>query len=127
MQILAQFCFVSASVYAFIGMAMGIAMAGSHDHTLTPVHAHLNLLGWVSMAIFGLFYQAAPHIAGRRIARIHVALATLSIWLLIPGIALANLGMTEGLAIIGSFATILSMGLFVAITLMAGSPAVTER
>ncbi|MGR6430427.1 hypothetical protein ACU5AY_05845 [Rhizobium sp. PAMB 3174] len=127
MQKLAHFCFVSAAVYAFLGMALGITMAASHDHALMPVHAHLNLLGWVSMAIFGLFYQAAPHMARRRIARIHVAFATLSIWLLIPGIALANLGMTEGLAIIGSLATILSMGLFVAIALMAGSPGVTAR
>ncbi|MCD2173217.1 cbb3-type cytochrome c oxidase subunit I [Rhizobium sp. C4] len=112
MRTLSYFCFVSAALYALIGMAMGIFMAASHDHTLSPAHAHLNLLGWVSMGIFGLFYQAAPGAASRRIAKYHVAFATLSVWLLIPGVAMANLGMNEGLAVIGSLMTIASMALF---------------
>lgn len=110
---LPHFCFISAAAYAFVGMALGIFMAASHNHTLSPAHAHLNLLGWVSMALFGLFYQAAPHIAATRRAKFHVALSTVSVWLLIPGVALANLGINEGLAIAGSLAAILSMALFV--------------
>lgn len=112
MRTLPYFCFVSAAFYALVGMAMGIFMAASHDHTLSPAHAHLNLLGWVSMGLYGLFYHAAPAIAAKRIARAHIVLATLSVWLLIPGVALANLGLNEGLAVIGSLATIASMAMF---------------
>ena len=42
------------------GMAMGIVMAVGHDFTLAPAHAHLNLLGWVSLSLYGLFYRAYP-------------------------------------------------------------------
>jgi hypothetical protein len=45
----------SAVVYFVIGVALGIYMGASNDHTLKPVHAHLNLLGWASMALIGFF------------------------------------------------------------------------
>jgi cbb3-type cytochrome oxidase subunit 1 len=111
---LAYFCLVSAAVYALAGMAFGIVMAASHDHTLMTAHAHLNLLGWVSMAIYGLYYHAVPGAAETRLATIHVSVATLGLWIMIPGIAMAVLGMTEGPAIAGSLLTILGMLLFAA-------------
>jgi hypothetical protein len=109
---LAYFCTVSAAAYALAGMGFGIVMAASHDHTLMTVHAHLNLLGWVSMAIYGLFYHTVPAAAETRLARLHVGVATLGLWIMIPGVAMAVLGMTEGPAIIGSLLTILGMLLF---------------
>ncbi|MEO8244634.1 MAG: hypothetical protein ABI832_20270 [bacterium] len=109
---LAYFCFLSAILYALIGMAGGIGMAASQDHILAPAHAHLNLLGFVGFAIYGLYYHAVPTAAASRLGKLHVAASTLGLWLLIPGVALAILGVTEGLAIIGSFVTILAMALF---------------
>ena len=113
---LAFYCFFSAAVYALAGMGLGIAMAASHDHTMSTVHAHLNLLGFVSMALFGLYYHAVPQ-AVDRLALAHAIVATLGLWLLIPGIALVYLGMAEGLAVAGSLVTILAMALFVIIVL----------
>lgn len=110
---LAYFCMLSASAYALAGMGFGIVMAASHDHTLSPAHAHLNLLGWVTMAIYGLYYHAVPAAADSRLARIQVAVATLGVWIMIPGIAIAILGMSEGPAALGSLLTILGMALFV--------------
>ena len=49
-----------AVVYLLIGVTVGLSMAKGHDHTLAAVHAHINLLGWVSMFLFGLFYRAYP-------------------------------------------------------------------
>jgi len=60
-----------AVIYALLGVTLGIVMAASHDHTLTPLHAHLNLLGWASMALFGLWYRSAPAAADTRMAKIH--------------------------------------------------------
>ena len=45
-----QFCFFAAAVFALTGMSLGIAMGMREDFTLAPVHAHINLLGWVSLA-----------------------------------------------------------------------------
>ncbi|RZJ00947.1 MAG: hypothetical protein EON90_05460 [Brevundimonas sp.] len=47
-------------VAALIGMLMGVAMGVSEDFRLATAHAHLNLLGWVSMTLYGLFYRVSP-------------------------------------------------------------------
>jgi hypothetical protein len=57
-----------AAIYFVIAVTLGIAMGASGDHTLTPVHAHLNLLGWVSMSLFGMVAMAHPAIARGRAA-----------------------------------------------------------
>ena len=49
-----QYCIAVAATAALCGMGLGIFMAVSQDFTLMPAHAHLNLLGWVSMALYGL-------------------------------------------------------------------------
>ena len=49
-----------ALVYAIAGMLLGNVMGGSGDHTQMPTHAHINLVGWVSMALFGVFYHIWP-------------------------------------------------------------------
>jgi len=38
-------------VYLIIGIGMGIAMGASQNFTLRPVHAHVNLIGWTTMAL----------------------------------------------------------------------------
>tara|TARA_R110002020_G_scaffold39991_6_gene118333 strand:- start:101 stop:424 length:324 start_codon:yes stop_codon:yes gene_type:complete len=103
-------------------MALGIYMAASHDHGLSPAHAHLNLVGWVSVALYGLYYHAVPTAAAMRLARIQVGAATLGVILLAPGVALANLGMTEAPAVIGSLITIVSMALFAAVVIRTRRP-----
>ncbi|WP_130618092.1 hypothetical protein [Dyella amyloliquefaciens] len=58
-----------AVVYFAIAVTLGIVMGGSGDHSLMAVHAHLNLLGWVSMSLFGLIGLAYPAITEGRLAR----------------------------------------------------------
>jgi cbb3-type cytochrome oxidase subunit 1 len=105
--------FMSASLYVLAGMALGIFMAASQDHSLSPVHAHLNLIGWVTLGMFGLYYHNVPRAADGVLAKAHFAIATAGLWLIVPGIALALEGITEGLAIAGSLVTIASVALFV--------------
>jgi hypothetical protein len=56
----------SAALCLVLGVGMGIAMGIAHDFHLAPVHAHLNLLGWTSLALMGLTYRAWPELAERR-------------------------------------------------------------
>ena len=51
---ISDFCFLVAALSALGGMALGISMGITQDFTLSPAHAHLNLLGWVTMALYGL-------------------------------------------------------------------------
>ncbi|MAZ14782.1 MAG: hypothetical protein CL535_00360 [Ahrensia sp.] len=116
MKRLASSCFVVAALAGVTGMTMGIVMAASHDHSLAPAHAHLNLLGWVSMALYGLYYHAHPQVAARSIATAQVGLAVLSVVLLIPGIVIANLGGSEIPAVVGALLALISMVIFLVIT-----------
>jgi cbb3-type cytochrome oxidase subunit 1 len=66
-----------AVLYLIAGVSMGLFMAASHDHSMFPAHAHLNLLGWVSMSLFGLFYRAYPQATLSRLATVHF-------WMYVP-------------------------------------------
>lgn len=55
----------------YIGMRMGLR----HDYTLLPVHVHLNLVGWTSLALFGLSFRAVPELAQSRLAVVQLLLS----------------------------------------------------
>lgn len=114
---IASFHLRAATIYALIGMCWGIHMAISEDHTLFPAHAHLNLLGWVSVFLYGLFFLQIPKAAEGVLAKIHLCLAHLGLVVMIPGVALAinEAPMGEPLAAGGSILTVLAMLLFAVI------------
>jgi len=53
-------------IYLFIASIFGIVML-AHPSLLTMkfVHSHLNMLGWVSMMIFGVGYHILPRFTGK--------------------------------------------------------------
>src|SRR5580692_3957162 len=53
-------CFRAAVLLVIAGMLWGIVMGITEDHSTMPAHAHLNLLGWVSLFLFGIFYHLHP-------------------------------------------------------------------
>ena len=104
---------IAGSLFALGGMAWGIQMSISQDHTLASAHAHNNLLGFVTLTIYGVYYRLVPAAAATRLAVIHFALAFVAALITGLGIALAILGTTEIIAIIASLLTILAMLIFV--------------
>ncbi|PVH27652.1 hypothetical protein [Pararhodobacter oceanensis] len=112
--------YATAAICALIGMAWGIQMSASHNHLLAPAHGHLNLIGFVAMAIFGTYYALSPQAAETRLAGAHYALSLAAVVLLVPGIALAITERTEVLAQIGSLVALLAMLLFAYIVLRHG-------
>ncbi|WP_435988317.1 hypothetical protein [Sulfitobacter sp. SH24] len=112
--------FAAAAVFALIGMIWGIQMSASHDHTLSPAHGHLNLIGFVAMSIFGAYYALTPRAAGSQIANFHFGLTVATVIVLTPGIVMAITGQGEILAQIGSALAVLSMALFGFIVLRHG-------
>jgi hypothetical protein len=100
-----------ATVFALIGMGYGMYMAGSEDHTLAGAHAHNNLLGWVTMALYGLYYAAVPA-AVTRLATIHFSITVLANIVFPFGIGMAIVGQTPALAAIGGALQIIAMLIF---------------
>ena len=62
---------IMGSVYLLVGIGFGMYMGGSSDRTMTPVHAHINLLGFTLMTVFGLAYRLIPALAASRLALVH--------------------------------------------------------
>lgn len=60
-----------ASLFIILGVGIGMYMGASQDHTLVPVHAHVNLLGFVLPMAFGLTYHLFPAIGQSSLARAH--------------------------------------------------------
>ncbi|MFL1460970.1 hypothetical protein ACI6QG_02085 [Roseococcus sp. DSY-14] len=96
-------CFMVLSALSLLaGSCMGIWMGVAHDFVFAPVHAHLNLLGWASMALFGLAYRAWPAMAEAPLARMHLAVSGAGAFVLPLGIALAVAGAPPAVAILGA-------------------------
>jgi hypothetical protein len=91
------------------GMGMGIGMAASQDHSLMPAHAHLNLLGWVSLFLFGIYYERRPALDTSRIAMIQVYLWAIGTVILTIAVAAIHLGY-EGADPVAGIASIMVLG-----------------
>lgn len=114
------FAFVaSAAIYLTLGMLWGIEMGVRHDFQMAPAHAHLNLVGGVLMTLFGLFYHTVPKAAGRGLAKLHFAVATLGVWIFPAGIAISESNGNPALAIVGSLVVLGSMLLFLTSILLS--------
>ena len=56
----AELFFKTAAVFLIVGIAMGLHMSMSANHDVIGAHAHTNLLGWVTSALFGGYYALNP-------------------------------------------------------------------
>lgn len=57
---------VMSIVYLGLSTVLGVFMLGNQNLlVLKFVHSHLNMLGWVSMMIFGVGYHILPRFMGR--------------------------------------------------------------
>jgi hypothetical protein len=101
-----------ATTALLAGVCMGIAMGVAHDFQFAPVHAHLNLLGWTSLALFGLAYRVYPALSASWLAVVHFALACVGAILFPVGIALSIMEVTVAVAIAAAFVWLAGVVMF---------------
>ena len=106
---------------ALVGMSLGVWMGANEDFVLRPVHAHINLLGFASMMLFGLFYRAFPAAGRGWMPMAHFVLSVIGFLILMPSLTLMMLG--KPLFMPGMIASeimlVASMALFVVIVFKA--------
>ena len=96
---------VSAAFFAFgalsllVGMTLGMQMGGSGDFTLMPAHAHLNLLGWVTMSIYGAFYALTRETLSEKLAWTNFGLSAAGVIVMIPLLAMMLSSGSEALEV----------------------------
>jgi hypothetical protein len=112
-----------AAIYGVLGMLIGIYMASVESFRLSPVHSHLTLFGFVSLAIYGLAYRTGlaknDALAG---AHFWVSAAGAIVFPLGEGLALTGNGIA--VAVVGSLLVILSAVQFV-VAIYRAAPAGT--
>lgn len=105
-----------AVVYLIFGAAMGLVMGATQEFTLAPVHAHLLLLGWASLALAGIVYHLYPAASTTLLARIHFWLHNIFLPVFMVGLALVLRGNQTGLPVtfVGAVAVLLGLIVFAA-------------
>jgi hypothetical protein len=122
---ISEYYFRAAILFLLVGISIGIHMSISQNHNVIGAHAHINLLGWVTSALFGGYYALNPAKAAGRLPMLQFAVYTLgvvimgfSLYLLLAG----NVGMTPIVAA-SSLITFAGVLLFAWIVWMpAGAP-----
>lgn len=106
--------FRAAVLMAAVGMMWGLYMGITRDHSTFPAHAHLNLLGYVSLFLFGFYYRLHP-----ALERSRLVIAQVWVWIgatviLTIGVGLVHSGHEAGdpVAAIGSILVLADMLLF---------------
>ncbi|MEI2296720.1 hypothetical protein [Ensifer sp. MJa1] len=124
---LAHLYFKTAIIFLIIGLCIGLHMAISQDHAATPAHAHANLLGWVTMAIFGTYYALNPAKAERRLALIQYYVYTSSIAVLVPSLYLMVTGRPEIEPIVAAASIVAFIGVILFAVLIFTSSETTRE
>lgn len=57
-----------SAIFGLIGTVIGSHMAGAGSYAFRPVHAHILLVGWLSMFAWGVFYKVFKVRVGKLIA-----------------------------------------------------------
>jgi hypothetical protein len=123
--------FFTSAVCGLFGMVWGLWMGASQDHATFPAHAHLNLLGWLGLAMMGTFH-ALQGGARPRLAWINFALSSAGALLMPAGIALIVKGRpgAEPLAILGGVLALAGAATFLVAVVRgwigAGEPVATS-
>lgn len=100
------------------GVSLGTAMAVHPVWTIyRPAHLHMNLLGFVSMMIFGVGYHIIPRLAGkplysRRLAMAHLWIGNVGLLLFAPGLMLQAAAQPAAPFVIGIGATLSAVGAY---------------
>jgi drug/metabolite transporter superfamily protein YnfA len=123
----ADLFFKTAIIFLVIGVLIGVQMGISQTHNVAPAHAHINLLGWVTSAIFSVYYALNPAKAQKRRALVHYGIYTAGVIVLTASLFFmlsTDNSAFEALIALGSVITLVGVLVF-AWVIFAPSPAVS--
>jgi cbb3-type cytochrome oxidase subunit 1 len=100
-----------AVIYLFVGALLGGYMGATEDFILAPVHAHLALLGWASLALAGVTYHLYPAAALTPLARIHFWFHNIGLPFFMCGLGLVLNGHAAAGRVVSISAAVVIIGL----------------
>src|SRR6185369_14815875 len=100
-----------AVAYLVVGATLGLAMGISQKFALQPVHAHILLAGWLSLAMAGVIYKLYPAASATKLATAHFWLHNVGLPIFMAGLAAALSTGNDGLVpVVGGGALLLLIG-----------------
>ena len=105
--------FRAAVVYLLIAVALGVTMGAHSDFAMRSVHSHLNLLGWVSLALMGLIYQQLPQLGARPLAKWQFRLHNCGLAGMAAGLAAKAHGLSSGDQLVGVGSIVLAVAVLI--------------
>ncbi|MDH4227022.1 MAG: cbb3-type cytochrome c oxidase subunit I [Deltaproteobacteria bacterium] len=105
---------IAAVIYGVIGFAGGVYMGATHEFAMRSVHSHINLFGWVSFAIFAVYYQLVAKASESKMAAAHFWLSNIGLIVMTVGLVMLSTNNAAGgpLAGIGSVVSLISFIIF---------------
>lgn len=100
-----------ATLYGVVGMSMGLVMGASRQFSMAPVHAHVLLLGWVSLALYGLLYRSMPAMAADALAKWQFWISNVGILVMMITLAMVIKGTASVAAILALSEVLVVLGM----------------
>jgi hypothetical protein len=105
--------FRAAVIYGLLGLVLGLHMAATQDHGQLVTHAHLMLIGWVSIFLYGVYLKLHP--TGGWMPAVLWGIANVGLVVTVIGLYILYGGQPatgEPFATVGSFIVFAGMALF---------------
>jgi hypothetical protein len=113
-----------SAIFGLIGTFLGSHMAGAGSYAFRPIHAHILLVGWLSVFAWGIFYKVYK-VRAKKLVAVHSWTAIIGSIGLTAGMWLQFIkpfGVNDTFAlifyIVGGSVLLISFALFVLVTLM---------
>lgn len=113
-----------SAIFGLIGTFLGSHMAGAGSYAFRPIHAHILLVGWLSVFAWGIFYKVFK-VRAKKLVAVHGWTAiigsiglTAGMWLHYMKPFGVNETFTLIFFIVGGSVLLLSFALFVLVTMM---------
>lgn len=86
MPVVSHMFFRAGILFLIVGVGLGLIMSMSQVHDVVGAHAHINLLGWVTSALFGGYYALNPAKADDMLPKVHF-------WVFTAGVVIMSAGL----------------------------------
>lgn len=85
----------AAVIYFAVGTSLGLYMSLGMDYRFRGLHAHLNLLGWVSMGVIAALFYVFPALEQRRLTPAYFWLYQIALPMMMTGLFITSAGLSQ--------------------------------
>jgi cbb3-type cytochrome oxidase subunit 1 len=117
----------TAVAFFVVGVSLGMYMGVNQDFRFVHVHAHINLLGWVSLGMAGLLYHLHPHLQKSWLSHAHYWLHSVGLVIFMGGFAYGTIAGAKPLVPVAVGSSMVAIGVLLFAINVFARLGVTQR